>query len=127
MGINYCNVTPFLYRILSFQTIICNNFVPNGKGNRASTHSHPSKFFTGMKNDSRVIFGALTEKKSTEIYLGPVRALPLALPRKRGSYREGALTETDSSGIIFGARVGMSGKSPGALTDKKCYRVRLQK
>ena len=29
MGINYCNVTPFLYRILSFQKIICNNFVPN--------------------------------------------------------------------------------------------------
>ena len=30
VGINYCNVTPFLYRILSFQNIICNNFVPNG-------------------------------------------------------------------------------------------------
>ena len=31
MGINYCNVTPFLYRIVSFQNIICNIFVPNGK------------------------------------------------------------------------------------------------
>ena len=30
VGINYCNVTPFLYRILSFQNIICNNFVSNG-------------------------------------------------------------------------------------------------
>ena len=29
--INYRNVTPFLYRILSFQNIICNIFVPNGK------------------------------------------------------------------------------------------------
>ena len=28
--INCCNVTPFLYRILSFQNIICNTFVPNG-------------------------------------------------------------------------------------------------
>ena len=28
VGINYCNVTPSLYRILSFQKIICNNFVP---------------------------------------------------------------------------------------------------
>ena len=27
---NCCNVTPFLYRILSFQNLICNNFVPNG-------------------------------------------------------------------------------------------------
>ena len=30
VGINYCNGTPFLYRILSFQNLICNNFVPNG-------------------------------------------------------------------------------------------------
>ena len=30
MGINYCNATPFLYRILSFQYLICNKFVPNG-------------------------------------------------------------------------------------------------
>ena len=33
-GINYCNVTPFLYRILSFRNIICNNFVPNGTHDR---------------------------------------------------------------------------------------------
>ena len=31
VGINYCNVTPFLYSMLSFQNIICNDFVPNGK------------------------------------------------------------------------------------------------
>ena len=30
--IKYCNATPFLYRILSFQNIICNDFVPNGNG-----------------------------------------------------------------------------------------------
>ena len=30
VGINYCNVTPFPYRILSSQNIIRNNFVPNG-------------------------------------------------------------------------------------------------
>ena len=28
VGINYCNVTPFLDRILSVQNIICKNFVP---------------------------------------------------------------------------------------------------
>ena len=32
VGINYCNVTPFLYSILSFQKIKGNNFVPNCMG-----------------------------------------------------------------------------------------------
>ena len=31
VGINCCNVTQFLFRIFSFQNIICNNFVPNGR------------------------------------------------------------------------------------------------
>ena len=30
VGMNCCNVSPFLYRILSFQNKKCNNFVPNG-------------------------------------------------------------------------------------------------
>ena len=49
-----------------------------------------------------------------------VRAPPL-LPRKRGSYRKGALTKINSSGIIFWALAGLSGKSPGALTQEDCY------
>ena len=30
MGTSYCNVTPFFCRILSFQNVICTNFVSNG-------------------------------------------------------------------------------------------------
>ena len=30
VGINCCNVTPFLYRVLSLHNIICTNFVPSG-------------------------------------------------------------------------------------------------
>ena len=30
VGISCCNAAPFLYRICCFQTIVCNNFVPNG-------------------------------------------------------------------------------------------------
>ena len=45
MGINYCNVTPFLYRILSFQNIICNNFVSNGRGREE--HRPKTLFFLG--------------------------------------------------------------------------------
>ena len=31
VGISYCNVTPFLHMTLSFQNIICNKFIPNGR------------------------------------------------------------------------------------------------
>ena len=30
VGLSHCNITPFLYRILSFHNMICNNFVPSG-------------------------------------------------------------------------------------------------
>ena len=49
--INYCNATPFLYRISSFQNIICNNFVPNGTGHaHAKLHqkSHTKKPYLGV-------------------------------------------------------------------------------
>ena len=42
MGINYCNVTLFIYRSLSFQNIICNNFIPNGRAVRHSQESRPA-------------------------------------------------------------------------------------
>ena len=42
------------------------------------------------------------------------------LDRKRGSYRKGALTKINSSGIIFWAIAGRSGKSPEALTEENC-------
>ena len=41
VGIHCCNVSPFLYRILSFQNIICNNFVLNGTPKFSNPGSRP--------------------------------------------------------------------------------------
>ena len=38
VGTKYCNVTPLSYRILSFQNIICNNFVSNSGRKKAHKH-----------------------------------------------------------------------------------------
>ena len=53
-------------------------------------------------------------------------SVPIALPKRRGSYWKGALTGINSSGIIFGALAGIPGKSPGELTENKhCHRIVL--
>ena len=73
------------------------------------------------------MFGALTENPvralGADTFLpsyswGLVRASP-SLPRK------GALTKINSSGIIFWALAGLSGKSPGAITEENCFRIIL--
>ena len=60
-------------------------------------------------------FGALTDKKSTELFSGSGKSLPVP-PQEKGLLPEKAINETNSSGILFGALAGISGKSPGALT-----------
>ena len=39
-GIKCCNVNPFLYRIVSFQNVTCNNFVPNGSSHPVAGQQH---------------------------------------------------------------------------------------
>ena len=38
VGINNCNVPPFLYRTLFFQNVLCNDVVPNGNRSGVSGH-----------------------------------------------------------------------------------------
>ena len=83
----------------------------------------PSKYLPALRNYFRFFFRALDEKAGkspwgchrnkvfAELFRGLVRALP-SLPRKRGSYRKGALTKINSSYLIFWALAGFSGKSP---------------
>ena len=56
--------------------------------------------------------------------MNPLTPCPL-LPEKGLLPDNGALTEIDSSGIIFGARAGISGKSPAALAEYNCHRINL--
>ena len=59
---------------------------------------------------------ALTEISFSEVFSGSGKSLPFA-PQEKG-----ALTEMHSSGIIFRALAGISGKSPRVLTQENCYR-----
>ena len=77
------------------------------------------------------MFGSLTGKpgkspwgsyrdKFLQNYFRGLARPPPALPKKRGSYRKGALTRINSSRFIFGALAGISGKCPGGA-----YRIKL--
>ena len=84
------------------------------------------ELFSGLlpKNLARAS-GAVTQINFCRIIFGVWQELRLRSPEKRGSYRKGALTKINSSGIIFLALAGLSGKSLGALTEETCYRFFL--